>query len=289
MIYLLLSILCSTYIVIVFKLFDRLKVDNFQAIVVNYFVAGSMGFLLNEAVIPFREIPQQDWFLKCIMIGCCFISLFNLIAYTVQKAGISITTIASKMSVCIPVVIAFFVYDDKISFLKVLGILIALLAVYLSAPKIEKNTPRENSYLFPFIIFIGSGLLDAFLNYSTASHQLDEQNLTPYFAASCFSVAALIGLCILIYRYFALSKRLSIRNIIAGVALGIPNYGSIYFLLKSLNVMKESSYVFPINNMGIVALSSILALVIFKEKLSKLNWIGVGMALVSISLIAFSS
>lgn len=289
MIYLLLSILCSTYIVIVFKLFDKYKVDTFQAIVINYFIAGSMGFLLNEAVIPIHEIPQQDWFPKCIVIGCCFISLFNLIATAVQKVGISITAIASKMSVCIPVIFAFFIYDDKISITKIAGIIIALLAVYLSTPTSKKVDQQKISLLLPFVIFIGSGLLDTFLNYSTITHELDRYKLTPYFAASSFSIAAIIGFFILIYRFFAFQRKLKYKNIIAGIALGVPNYGSIYFLLKSLHEIKESSYVFPINNMGIVALTSILALLIFKEKLSSVNWLGVFLALISISFIAFSS
>lgn len=288
MIYLLLSILCSTYIVIVFKLFDKYKVDTFQAIVVNYFIAGSMGFLLNEAVIPIHEIPYQDWFLKCVAIGCCFISLFNLIATSVQKVGMSITAISSKMSVCIPVIFAFFIYDDSISIIKIIGIIIALIAVYLSTPKAKKEDQQKISLVLPFIIFLGSGLLDTFLNYSTITHELDSYNLTPYFAASSFSIAAIIGSVVMLYRFFAFGKKLKYKNLIAGIALGVPNYGSIYFLLKSLHEIKESSYVFPINNMGVVTLTSILALLLFKEKLSPTNWLGVLLAIISISFIAFS-
>lgn len=288
MIYLLLSILCSTYIVIVFKLFDKYNVDTFQAIVVNYLVAGGMGFLLNEAIVPIYEIPQQEWFLKCIMIGCCFIGLFNLIAYAVQKVGISITTIASKMSLCIPITFAFFIYDDKITVTKIIGIVIALLAVYLSTPETKIKEKQKISLILPVIIFIGSGLLDTFLNYSTVTHELEKHNLTPYFAASSFSIAAIIGISILIYRFLIFRKKLKFKNIIAGVALGIPNYCSIYFLLKSLDAVKESSYVFPINNMGIVTLTSLIAFLFFKEKLTRVNWIGVALALISISFIAFS-
>jgi len=40
--------------------------------------------------------------------------------------------------------------------------------------------------------------------------------------------------------------------------------------------------------MGIVALSAIAALLIFKEKFSKTNWLGILLSLGAIALIAFS-
>ena len=83
-------------------------------------------------------------------------------------------------------------------------------------------------------------------------------------------------------------EKIKLRNIIAGVSLGIPNVMSIVFFLKCLNYYPESTFVFPINNVGIVAASAILASLLFKERLSKTNWIGIGIAITSILLISIS-
>jgi drug/metabolite transporter (DMT)-like permease len=74
------------------------------------------------------------------------------------------------------------------------------------------------------------------------------------------------------------------NNIIAGIVLGVPNYFSIYFVLDSLEKL-GGIIVFPILNIGVVLLSSILSYLFYKEYLSKLNWIGIGLACISILLI----
>ena len=80
---------------------------------------------------------------------------------------------------------------------------------------------------------------------------------------------------------------LEAKSIVAGFALGIPNYFSIHFLLNALNLPNlESTVVFPVNNTGIVLLSTLLAIILFKEKLTKVNWAGILLAVVSIALIA---
>lgn len=71
--------------------------------------------------------------------------------------------------------------------------------------------------------------------------------------------------------------------------LGIPNYFSVYFLLKALksNVL-ESSGIFTVNNVGIVMLSTVAGIVLFHEKLLRKNWIGIGLAIASIALVAIA-
>jgi uncharacterized membrane protein len=49
----------------------------------------------------------------------------------------------------------------------------------------------------------------------------------------------------------------------------------------------ESSAIIPVNNMGIVLFSSIMAWLLFREKLSVINWLGIFLSLGAIALIAF--
>ena len=50
---------------------------------------------------------------------------------------------------------------------------------------------------------------------------------------------------------------------------------------------KISSVILPVNNMGIVLFSALVAFILFKEKLSWLNWTGILVALIAIAMIAF--
>ena len=66
----------------------------------------------------------------------------------------------------------------------------------------------------------------------------------------------------------------------------MPNYFSIVYLLKALSTDgMESSTAFTLNNVGIVILSTLFGLFIFKEKLIWKNWLGIVIAIVSILLV----
>ncbi len=58
------------------------------------------------------------------------------------------------------------------------------------------------------------------------------------------------------------------KSLMSGVALGLANLGTVYFLLKALSQPEwESSIVYPLNNFGIVLLSTVTAIVVFRERL----------------------
>lgn len=149
MIYLLLSILASTAIFIVFKLFSRYKINTFHAIVANYVTACICGLISYESSINAFEIYNSKWFLGAILLGFLFISVFNLMALTAQRNGLSAASVASKMSVVIPVIFGIYIYNESIGFQKVLGIVLALIAVYLTAIKLNRLLTLGKDYFSP--------------------------------------------------------------------------------------------------------------------------------------------
>ena len=79
------------------------------------------------------------------------------------------------------------------------------------------------------------------------------------------------------------------KSIVSGVILGVVNYYSIYTLLKALNAENfESSIIFTVNNVAIVMLTTLIGLLLFKERLLTKNWIGIGIAVLSIILVTLS-
>lgn len=288
MIYLILSIIFSTSLVLIFKLFERFDINNFQAIVFNYITAAFICFFTIREPISINKISSEGWLPYSIMIGFMFISLFNLIAYSVQNVGISVTSVANKISLCIPVIFAFIYYDDAISLLKITGIILALFAVYFTSKNNNKEEPLSATLIFvPIVLFIGSGLLDVIFIHSLETFDLVNKGLVMKFSAILYAIAAIIGLPVLVIQHFK-SDRIKIKNIVAGVLLGIPNVLSIVFFLRCLNHYPESTFVFPINNIGIVSVSAISARILFNEHLSKINWFGVLIAGVSIVLLSIA-
>ncbi|PRX49675.1 hypothetical protein [Salegentibacter salegens] len=289
MIYLLLSILSSTVIFIVFRLYKKYGINTLQAIIANYFIACIVGFFgYIESVDDIVRIPSESWFLGTVFLGAMFITVFNLAAITTQRSGLSVVSVATKMSVAIPVFFGIFIYDESLGFLKVSGIILALAAVYLSSIKTKKGiTIKKENLIFPLLVFIGSGIIDTTINY-LENFYVSETDVG-LFSSSIFGIAGIIGTAILIGQAVLGKLKITWKNIAGGIALGIPNYFSIYFLVMALRSPGfENSVIFTLNHVGIVLASTILGIVLFKEVLLKKNWIGIALAVISIILVASS-
>ncbi|MDG1508317.1 MAG: EamA family transporter [Flavobacteriaceae bacterium] len=285
MFYLLISICISSFLFVIFKLFDVLNVNTFQAIVVNYFVAAVLGFYLSNNSVSFQEIPNQPWFIGAFLLGIMFILVFNVMALTSQKNGLSVASVSSKMSVVIAIVFGVWYYEESLGFIKLSGILLALIAVYLTSVKEKKETTvKQVSLLFPILLFFGSGAIDTSLKFIET--RFVEEGGVPLFSATIFGCAFILGMIILLYQIIKGAFRLEFKNILGGILLGVPNYFSIVYLLKALSTDgMESSTAFTLNNVGIVILSTLFGLFIFKEKLIWKNWLGIVIAIVSILLV----
>ncbi|MCT4622276.1 MAG: DMT family transporter [Schleiferiaceae bacterium] len=280
MIYLFLSILTSGLIFIIFKGFSKYEIDNAQAIITNYVVAFSLGLISSDKGLS--NVLGSDWIWVVLMIGVLFISLFILMAQVSQTQGVTIATVAVKMSVAIPVLLGFTVFKDEVTVVKLIAIFLSLIAILLVTTKPDEKFNIALLTL-PLILFFGNGSLDAILKFAQAKFVPAEE--IELFTSLCFGCAALYGF--LLYPLRKNKPSFELKNILAGIVLGIPNFGSIYFLLKALEITGlESSVFFPINNIGIVLTSTLLALLIFKEKLALRNWVGIAVGVLSIILIS---
>lgn len=280
MIYLLLSILSSTGIFVVFKLIDKYKANTLRAIVVNYFTACICGVLLYDEQIILSNVLQSEWFIAALFLGILFIAIFYVMALTAQKNGLSVASVASKMSVITPILFGIFVYNESVGTQKITGIILALVAVYLTSIKQKEKTALTKSIFLPIILFIGSGIIDTSVNHFAPNDKI------PLFSATIFGIAAIIGIILLSITSITNKSPIKTKSIVLGIILGVVNYSSIFFLLKALRVEGyESSSVFTINNVVIVALSTLIGLVLFKEQISTKNWIGICLAFVSILLV----
>jgi drug/metabolite transporter (DMT)-like permease len=291
MIYLFLASFFSLIIAIVFKLFERYNIDSNQAIVVNYIACAVTG-CINLGAIPFEvEMIYAPWAPTIIFLGIWFMLGFNLVSLTVNHFGMAITTVAQRMSLGISATFSILYYNDAYTSYKILGILVAILAVgFINIPSKKKNLDRapveeekpKSRWLvfYPITICLISAVIEIVLQYLHAVHQM----LPEIESTVLFACAAFVGLLGLSVKVIFKGEKLKFRNLIAGVLLGVPNYFSIYFILKALDQL-DGSTVYSINNILIVGSAAIVGVLIFKERLSKANMVGVGMAILSIFLL----
>jgi drug/metabolite transporter (DMT)-like permease len=282
------SILSSGVIFALFKLAEIKKVDNVRVIIINYLTASTLGFSLNRLDTSLANTLHSNWFFLAMIIGVMFIGMFFLIGYSAQKAGISVTTVSTKMSVVVPILFSI-IYDpqDEISLVKALGISLALVALLLSVYKKRTVKVEMRFVILPVILFVGMGLVDSFVKFAQQDY-LDESNL-PIFTAFTFAGALFSGLIVLAVLRYPIKDFLSIKAWIIGILLGSANFGSMYFLVKALEYGNlAGSSVFGINNIGIVGCSVLIAILFFKERLKPINWIGILLSIIAIWVLSMA-
>ena len=277
MISLTLTILFTVSLFIFFKEFEKRNIDTHQAITFNYLTASIIAILLYGNSICLTDIVNTSWIYPTIALGVFFVVMFNIMAKTTQRLGISIASIASKMSLVIPVIAALlFQRNINLSIYNYIGILLALIAIFLTFKKKQKT---QKSLKIAIFLFFGAGILDSFLDYIREKH-LESINDFNLFIIFIFFIAFFTGFVIIIIK----RNKISFKNIIGGVLLGIPNYFSIYFVLLSLESL-GGAVVFPVLNIGVVLISTIISYLVYKENLNKENWFGIVLACVSIFLL----
>lgn len=290
MIYLILSIILTSYLTLSFKVVQRYNIPVFQAIVFNYITCVVTGSIVNGSFPLHAGALKEPWAPWALLMGCLFVSLFNLIGFTTQKLGVAVASVANKLSLVIPFLFSIYFLDESSTVLKIIGVVLALVSVLLTCWPQEQNNNAATTgiwrWALPLILFAGSGLLDTSVKW--VEHQfLNEANNNSYLIAA-FATAATVGSLLLIVLLLTGKQKFDVRSIAAGIAIGVPNYFSIWCLVKVLKQYGDnSSAIIPINNMGIVLFSTVVAAVLFKEALSVRNWAGIALALIAIALIAF--
>src|SRR4051812_1441729 len=112
MLFLLLTIILNAILFVGFKIFERYKVDNLQAIVVNYWVATATGSVVLGRYPVSAASLDLPWLPWALLMGAAFISIFYLIGHCTNRDGITTTPLANKLSMAIPACAAILLYGD---------------------------------------------------------------------------------------------------------------------------------------------------------------------------------
>jgi drug/metabolite transporter (DMT)-like permease len=287
MIYLLLALMLSLIIVVTFKLYPRFQINVMQAITANYVMAAILGYTSIGGIPAPSYIVNSSWFYVAVISGVSLIVVFNLFALNAKTVGIALTSVASKMSVMIPVILGTLMFGETMTWVKVVGVIMAMFSFYLIFKKKEGYNIRSSLIVLPILLFIGNGMNDSIFKYVQFFY-LKTNSIYFEFLTTAFSISLLLGILFLVIKSFFVKSRIQMKNIIAGAWLGVCNWFSTLFFLKGLSQMDVSVFI-PIFNAGLVSLSAIVGLLIFKEKLSKINIFGLILSIISITIIAYAT
>ncbi len=296
LVYLLLSVALSSGIFMVFKAVGRLKLELFPVVVINYLTCFLLGnLLLGSDHVLNSETIQLPGFFPTASMGLIFVGTFVLMGHSTHRAGASMSAMASKMSVVIPVLVAVIFLGENIGFKGIAGILLALISVYLVSTGSESSTGsglgsvslgRFDPVLL--LVFIGSGMVDTGLNLIKYADFKGFNNLQ--FATITFGGAAVVALMVSVFqlkswKLFFLQG--SSKGILLGILLGTINYFSIVAMYAAIDAYQgKTGIFFTLNNIGVLLLTVFLGYFL-GEKYNSKTLFGVFFAIIAILLLGF--
>ncbi|MCD0467041.1 DMT family transporter [Flavobacterium sp. ENC] len=281
MLFLALSIICSVVVGIIFKITRKYNTNPAQIVAFNYVFAMLLCYFTFSPDLT--EVTVNAPWTIYVAIGILLPVVFLFLVASIKHMGIVKTDAAQRLSLFIPILAAWFIFNEEFNRYKVIGLLTGFVALLLILKKPAANT--GNKWMYPAIVLFGFGVIDILFK------QIALFTTLPYPTSLLvvFAIALFVALLIIAYEFINKKARFESKNILFGGLVGLFNFGNILFYLKAHKAFAENpSTVFAGMNMGVIILGSVVGLLFFKEKLSKINFIGLFLALIAIVFIVFS-
>jgi len=278
-----LSISCSVAVSVLLKMARNRSIQVDQAIAFNYVMAGSLCWLLLSPQPQSLFASAAPWPLL-LALGLLLPSIFLVMAKAVQQAGIVLSDVAQRLSLLLPLIAAFTVFGEPASSQKLMGIAIALcaLAALLWRPgNRNSQAPGTRGSLLTVALLLG-----VWVGYGTIDILFKQMAKMgsgfPTTLLGSFVLAGLVSFTYLLVR----RASWNVRSMLAGLLLGLLNFGNIYFYVRAHQVYSDNpTLVFSAMNIGVIALGTLVGAGVFKERINWVNGIGVGMAILAIFIL----
>jgi hypothetical protein len=276
---LLISMACSVAVSVLLKIARRQNLHIGQAIAVNYVIAAGLCVLVLRPQPSSLLTPATPWWVL-IALGFLLPAIFLAMAAAVRHAGIVLSDAAQRLSLFIPLIAAFLLFGETHSLNKFIGIATAVVALVCLLLRPRKHTDAGEigkSAALLLCVWIGYGVIDILFK------QLAKSGAA--FSSSLFAAFALAGVLMLVYLLIQRTAWQP-RNLVAGLILGLLNFGNIYFYIRAHQVFPHNpTLVFSAMNIGVISLGTLVGAGFFKEKLSWINGLGIILAIAAIVLL----
>jgi len=283
MIYLILAILFSSGVFVTMRFFKRFELDNHQALMWNYVFATVTGFLICNRFDTIPELVSEPWFGLSIITGFWFIFTYLLMTVSTQLSGVTITSLSSKLSVVLPTLAGVVIFHEHLNPKVATGIVLALVALVLVVGRKSDSSDKiqRASWVLPILIFFGTGTGDILMKLNEQRNMGDNMG---FMIAFIYLIAMVFGIILVAYDLIRGKSKWQNKSILGGIALGIINFFSTFCIFYAMRYF-DNVVLFPIYNIGVVCLTALIGWLLFKEKLTWKNYLGLAIAIIAVILI----
>jgi drug/metabolite transporter (DMT)-like permease len=281
MLFLILSVICSVTVGVLFKIARAYKLSATQMVGYNYVFALALSYLFFSPDLTVLD-ASLPWGIL-VPLGILLPVVFLFLATSVKHIGIAKTDVAQRLSLIISILGAWLFFGEEFSGLKLTALLFGFPAIVLILDKPAEN--KENKWIYPAVVLVGFGVIDLLFKQIALTSSL------PFTTSLLvlFSIALAIMIGFNVYEVVLKKVKMDSKSILFGGLVGIFNFGNILFYLKAHQAFSQNpSTVFAGMNMGVIVIGTLVGIFAFKEKVTKLNIIGLLLALLAVVFIVFS-
>ncbi|HBO38608.1 MAG TPA: hypothetical protein DD638_08070 [Pasteurellaceae bacterium] len=277
---LIIAILCSVSVSVLLKVSRKYKIAVDQAIAFNYIIALSLCYFLLKP--DFKGLGFTEFFLQSeaqsifLALGILLPSVFIIMSKAVEFTGIVRSDAAQRLSLFLPILASFLIFGEQISQPNFIGVILAFLALFCLIAKPAQNMQGSAAKGISSLILVwfGYGIIDILFKQIAKMGGLFPTTLFISFA---------VATCIM-FIYLLLKRPIwTVQSVLGGILLGCLNFMNILFYIKAHQSFSNNpTLVFAGMNVGVICLGTLAGALIFKEKISKINWIGVLLGVLAI-------
>ena len=280
-----------------FLLFLSVFTDTFKNIYYNHF--SNSVLKSNSDAILFNVVCGVGSVLFFLCTGCGFrisaFSMFAALAFAVVTAlaqyfclmsmtvgSMSYSVLFTYLGMLIPTLFGIIAYKQPVNLVQIVGLLMMLVTLYLGAG-IKKG---EKINLKWMIYALGSFVMWGMVGVIQQIHQNSEYagEMNPFLLWSFLFMTIIFAVIYLFMpkqdKNYRIKSKATIPSVLSGIIIGAVNLINLYLSGKLPSIV-----VFPILNGGVIVLSGAAALLLFHEKLSRQQYVGMILGTVSVCLL----
>ncbi|MFZ7255444.1 EamA/RhaT family transporter [Avibacterium avium] len=269
--YLFLAIACSVAVSVLLKVARRFNVVIEQAIAFNYLIALLLSYFLLQPNFQgqgFTDfIVQNENSAIFLSLGLLLPSVFIIMSKAVEFAGIVRSDAAQRLSLFLPILAAFVLFGEQLSQSRIISLILAFSALFCLINKPREQGLSVKGGLSLLAVWFGYGVIDILFKQTA--------KMGSAFPTTLF-IAFALAMCVMFMYLLIKRTQWNGASLLAGIVLGGLNFMNILFYIRAHQSFSQNpTLVFAGMNIGVICLGTLVGAIVFKEKISKINGVGV--------------